>query len=206
MRSSRPTPRNNTLRNPGTQAQPGPRRRRSDPPRRCAARRRGVDFLGSGANLLAQAEDLAARAWGASWARFSVSGSTHPNQAVGLTLGCSGQRVCGRFHVHKSVYAGLVLVRARARLGLAGHRLHERPRAVDPGRTHREGAHRRCPTHEPSCSSNPRISGSSPTSRQLPARLTRGTFRSFVTRPGARTSVSIQSCRLARSPPEQTRS
>ena len=69
----------------------------------------GVDFLGSGANLLAQAEDLAARAWGASWARFSVSGSTHPNQAVGLTLGRPGERVVVARTSHKSVYAGLVL-------------------------------------------------------------------------------------------------
>jgi len=69
----------------------------------------GVDFLTGSQNLLGRAEALAAAAWGGSWARFSVSGSTHPNQAVALALGAPGERVVVARTSHKSVYAGLVL-------------------------------------------------------------------------------------------------
>ena len=69
----------------------------------------GVDFLTGSQNLLGRAEALAAEAWGGSWARFSVSGSTHPNQAVAIALGAPGDRVVVARTSHKSVYAGLVL-------------------------------------------------------------------------------------------------
>ena len=69
----------------------------------------GVDFLTGSQNLLGRAEALAAEAWGGDWARFSVSGSTHPNQAVAIALGAPGDRIVVARTSHKSVYAGLVL-------------------------------------------------------------------------------------------------
>jgi arginine decarboxylase len=69
----------------------------------------GVDHLRFPEDLLPRAQALAARAWGADWARFSVSGSTHSNQAASIALGKPGDRVIVARTSHKSVYAGLVL-------------------------------------------------------------------------------------------------
>ena len=52
---------------------------------------------------------MAARAFGADWTRFSVHGSTHPNQALCLTAAHEGQKVIVARTSHKSVMAGLVL-------------------------------------------------------------------------------------------------
>jgi lysine decarboxylase len=68
-----------------------------------------VDDLRMSRDLLGQAHALAAQAWGSSWARFSVSGSTHPCQAMCLALGAPGDEVIVARSCHKSVYAGLVM-------------------------------------------------------------------------------------------------
>ncbi len=52
---------------------------------------------------------MAAHAFGADWTRFSVHGSTHPNQALCLTAAHEGQKVIVARTSHKSVMAGLVL-------------------------------------------------------------------------------------------------
>ena len=69
----------------------------------------GADDLRTSADLIGQAERLAARAFGADWTRFSVHGSTHPNQALCLVAAHEGQRVIVARTSHKSVMAGLVL-------------------------------------------------------------------------------------------------
>jgi arginine decarboxylase len=69
----------------------------------------GPDDLRTSADLIGQAERMAARAFGADWTRFSVHGSTHPNQALCLTAAHEGQRVIVARTSHKSVMAGLVL-------------------------------------------------------------------------------------------------
>jgi arginine decarboxylase len=69
----------------------------------------GADDLRTSADLIGQAERLAARAFGADWTRFSVHGSTHPNQALCLTAAHEGERVIVARTSHKSVMAGLVL-------------------------------------------------------------------------------------------------
>jgi arginine decarboxylase len=69
----------------------------------------GPDDLRTSADLIGQAERMAAHAFGADWARFSVHGSTHPNQALCLTAAHEGQKVIVARTSHKSVMAGLVL-------------------------------------------------------------------------------------------------
>src|SRR4051812_44186126 len=50
----------------------------------------GADDLRLTQDLLGQAERLAARLWGADLTRFSVHGSTHPNQALCLAATAPG--------------------------------------------------------------------------------------------------------------------
>jgi lysine decarboxylase len=69
----------------------------------------GVDDIRLSRDLLGRAERLAARAWGADRTRFSVSGSTHPNQAMCLAAGSPADRVVVVRTSHRSVLAGLVL-------------------------------------------------------------------------------------------------
>jgi arginine decarboxylase len=69
----------------------------------------GPDDLRTSADLIGQAERMAARTFGADWTRFSVHGSTHPNQALCLTAAHEGQQVIVARTSHKSVMAGLVL-------------------------------------------------------------------------------------------------
>lgn len=69
----------------------------------------GVDDIRLSQDLLGQAERLAARAWGADRTRFSVSGSTHANQAACLAVAAPGDRVVVARTSHRSIVAGLVL-------------------------------------------------------------------------------------------------
>ncbi|MDH4278568.1 MAG: aminotransferase class V-fold PLP-dependent enzyme [Acidimicrobiia bacterium] len=68
----------------------------------------GVDDMRLSRDLLGRAERLAAQAWGAAHTLFTVSGSTHPNQAVCLAAGSPGDEVIVARTSHRSVYAGLV--------------------------------------------------------------------------------------------------
>src|SRR5215831_11090278 len=63
--------------------------------------------------LLADAEERAARLWGADWCRFSVAGSTHGNQALALAVGSPGQEVIVTRCLHRSLLLGLVLAGLR---------------------------------------------------------------------------------------------
>src|SRR5499433_570593 len=63
--------------------------------------------------LLADAEDRAARLWGADWCRFSVAGSTHGNQALALAVGAPGQEIIVTRSLHRSLLLGLVLAGLR---------------------------------------------------------------------------------------------
>jgi lysine decarboxylase len=69
----------------------------------------GADDSRMGARLLERAEGLAAELWGAEYCRFSVSGSTHGNQALALAVGEPGQPVIAARTLHKSLFGGLVL-------------------------------------------------------------------------------------------------
>jgi lysine decarboxylase len=63
--------------------------------------------------LLAEAEQHAARLWGADWCRFSVAGSTHGNQALALAVGRPGDEVIVSRTLHRSLLLGLVLAGLR---------------------------------------------------------------------------------------------
>jgi len=63
--------------------------------------------------LVAEAEQRAARLWGADWCRFSVAGSTHGNQALALAVGCPGDEVIVSRTLHRSLLLGLVLAGLR---------------------------------------------------------------------------------------------
>src|SRR5690349_16278629 len=69
----------------------------------------GADDSRLGGDVLGRAERLAARLWGADLCRFSVAGSTHGNQALALAVGRPGDRVLAARHLHKPMFAGLVL-------------------------------------------------------------------------------------------------
>src|SRR5690242_2028656 len=56
--------------------------------------------------LLGNAEDRAARLWGADWCRFSVAGSTPGNQALALAVGPPGQAAIGPRGRHRAVPVG----------------------------------------------------------------------------------------------------
>jgi lysine decarboxylase len=73
----------------------------------------GLDTIKHADVLLAEAEDRAARLWGADWCRFSVAGSTHGNQALALALGEPGQEVIVTRNLHRSLLLGLVLAGLR---------------------------------------------------------------------------------------------
>ena len=92
----------------------------------------GPDDLRTSADLIGQAERMAARAFGADWTRFSVHGSTHPNQALCLTAAHEGQKVIVARTSHKSVMAGPRALRRRAGLGRTRGRRVERARARGP--------------------------------------------------------------------------
>lgn len=73
----------------------------------------GLDTMKQSLGLLAAAEARAAAAWGTDWARLSVGGSTHANQASVLALGRPGQSVVVSRTLHRSVLLGIVLAGLR---------------------------------------------------------------------------------------------
>ncbi len=68
-----------------------------------------VDTIKFTHRWLAQAEERAARLFGADVCRFSVAGSTHGNQALALAVGAPGDTIVVSRTVHRSVLLGLVL-------------------------------------------------------------------------------------------------
>lgn len=84
----------------------------------------GLDTMKQTGGLLAEAERRAAEAWDVDWARLSVGGSTHANQAAVLALGRPGQSVVVTRTLHRSlllaiVFAGLRPVWVRPRIDAA---------------------------------------------------------------------------------------
>jgi arginine decarboxylase len=73
----------------------------------------GLGTIKHGNAALADAEERAARLWGADWCRFSVAGSTHGNQALALAVGSPGQEVVIARSLHRSMLLGLVLAGLR---------------------------------------------------------------------------------------------
>lgn len=69
----------------------------------------GLDTMKVTRGVLAQAQDRAARAWGADAAFLLVGGSTQANQAAVLAVGRPGDRVLVGRALHRSVLLGLVL-------------------------------------------------------------------------------------------------
>ena len=69
----------------------------------------GLDTVAQTHGRLAEAERRAALAWGADWARLSVGGSTHGNQALVLAVATPGRPVVVARTLHRSLFLGLVL-------------------------------------------------------------------------------------------------
>ncbi len=69
----------------------------------------GLDEIKLTNQTLRKAEDLAAKFWGADYARFSTGGSTHANQAIIFALGQPGDKVAVSRTAHRSVLSALVL-------------------------------------------------------------------------------------------------
>jgi len=69
----------------------------------------GLDEIKLTNQVLAKAESLAAKLWGADFARFSTGGSTHANQAAIFALGKPGDKVALSRTSHRSVLSALVL-------------------------------------------------------------------------------------------------
>jgi lysine decarboxylase len=69
----------------------------------------GLDAIKLTQGVLKKAEALAAKLWGADYARFSTGGSTHANQAIILALGKPGEKVAVSRTAHRSVLSALVL-------------------------------------------------------------------------------------------------
>jgi arginine decarboxylase len=69
----------------------------------------GLDAIKLTQGVLKKAEGLAAKLWGADYARFSTGGSTHANQAIILALGKPGQKIALTRTAHRSVLSALVL-------------------------------------------------------------------------------------------------
>ncbi len=69
----------------------------------------GLDTMKLTGGVLVDAEQRAARLWGAELCRFSVGGSTHGNQALALAVGGPGDRVVVARTLHRSMLIGLVL-------------------------------------------------------------------------------------------------
>ena len=69
----------------------------------------GLDEIKLTNQVLKQAEALAAKLWGADFARFSTGGSTHANQAIILALGKPGDKIAVSRTAHRSVLSALVL-------------------------------------------------------------------------------------------------
>jgi len=69
----------------------------------------GLDEIKLTNQTLKKAEGLAAKLWGADFARFSTGGSTHANQAIILALGKPGDKIAVSRTAHRSVLSALVL-------------------------------------------------------------------------------------------------
>ena len=69
----------------------------------------GLDEIKLTNQTLRSAEALAAKLWGADYARFSTGGSTHANQAIIFALGKPGDKVAVSRTAHRSVLSALVL-------------------------------------------------------------------------------------------------
>ena len=69
----------------------------------------GLDEIKLTNQTLKKAENLAAKLWGADYARFSTGGSTHANQAIIFALGQPGDKVAVSRTAHRSVLSALVL-------------------------------------------------------------------------------------------------
>ncbi len=69
----------------------------------------GLDEIKLTNQTLRKAESLAAKLWGADYARFSTGGSTHANQAIIFALGQPGDKVAVSRTAHRSVLSALVL-------------------------------------------------------------------------------------------------
>jgi lysine decarboxylase len=69
----------------------------------------GLDEIKLTNQTLKKAESLAAKLWGADYARFSTGGSTHANQAIIFALGQPGDKVAVSRTAHRSVLSALVL-------------------------------------------------------------------------------------------------
>ena len=69
----------------------------------------GLDEIKLTNQVLRTSERLAARLWGADYARFSTGGSTHANQAIILALGKPGEKIAVSRTAHRSVLSALVL-------------------------------------------------------------------------------------------------
>ena len=69
----------------------------------------GLDEIKLSNGVLSKAENLAAKLWGADYARFSTGGSTHANQALILSLGKPGDKIAVSRTAHRSVLSALVL-------------------------------------------------------------------------------------------------
>jgi lysine decarboxylase len=69
----------------------------------------GLDEIKLTNQTLRTAEGLAAKLWGADYARFSTGGSTHANQAIIFALGKPGDKVAVSRTAHRSVLSALVL-------------------------------------------------------------------------------------------------
>lgn len=69
----------------------------------------GLDEIKLTNDVLRTAEGLAAKLWGADYARFSTGGSTHANQAIILALGKPGDKIAVTRTAHRSVLSAIVL-------------------------------------------------------------------------------------------------
>jgi len=69
----------------------------------------GLDEIKLTNQVLRTSEGLAAKLWGADYARFSTGGSTHANQAIILALGKPGDKIAVTRTAHRSVLSALVL-------------------------------------------------------------------------------------------------
>jgi len=69
----------------------------------------GLDEIKLTNQTLRSAEALAAKLWGADYARFSTGGSTHANQAIIFALVKPGDKVAVSRTAHRSVLSALVL-------------------------------------------------------------------------------------------------
>jgi len=73
----------------------------------------GVDTIRGRHRRLEAAEAKAAALWDGDWARFSVAGSTHCNQALALAVARPGDTVVVSRMLHRSLLLGLVLAGLR---------------------------------------------------------------------------------------------